>query len=244
MTGFQIFLCVLGGIILLFWTILSIPVHVSFSYEDKLYLSVRYLFVKIGILPMEEKEKKPKKEKKQKKEKPKKEGEAPKEEAPKQKKPNPILEMVKANGFDGMVDVLRSLGQVFSLYGGKLLKSVVFDEIDIYMVVGKGDAAETAISYGKMCQKVYPLVGFLCSNNVVHKYDVSVEPDFLANKSQGEIFIDFHLVIRKVINATIGMAVRLVFKVLLKFIRGARKKKPDDAVPQLKKAETAVQTAE
>ena len=55
MTGFQIFLCVLGGILLLFWTILSIPVHVSFSYEDKLYLSVRYLFIRIGILPLKEK---------------------------------------------------------------------------------------------------------------------------------------------------------------------------------------------
>ena len=55
MTGFQIFLCVLGGIILLFWIVLSIPVHVSFSYEDKLYLTVRYLFVKIGILPLQEK---------------------------------------------------------------------------------------------------------------------------------------------------------------------------------------------
>ena len=157
-------------------------------------------------------EKAKKASKKPKKEKPKEE--KPAEEQPKQKKPNPLLNMVKANGFDGMMDVLRSLGHVFSLYGGKLLKSVVFDEIDIYVIVGKGDAAETAIAYGKMCQKVYPLVGFLCSNNVVHKYDVLVDPDFLANRSEGEIFIDFHMVIRKVINATVGMVVRLIFQVL------------------------------
>ena len=151
--------------------------------------------------------------------------------------------MVKANGFDGMMDVLRSLGHVFSLYGGKLLKSVVFDEIDIYMIVGKGDAAETAIAYGKMCQKVYPFVGFLCSNNVVHKYDVLVEPDFLANRSEGEFFIDFHMVVRKVINATVGMVVRLIFQVLLKFLKGAKKKQPTEP-PTQPSATAAKQTGE
>ena len=65
MNGFEIFLCILAGIILLIVGILSIPVHVSFSYEDKIFLSVRYLFLKFRILPQgEKKEKKPKKEKK------------------------------------------------------------------------------------------------------------------------------------------------------------------------------------
>ena len=64
MNGFEIFLCVLAGIILLIVGVLSVPVHVSFSYEDKIFLSVRYLFLKFRILPKgEKKEKKPKKEK-------------------------------------------------------------------------------------------------------------------------------------------------------------------------------------
>lgn len=237
MTGFQVFLCVFGGIVLLFWSILSIPLHISFSYEDKLYLSLRYLFVKIGILPLKEKKKK-----KPKKEKPEEEKEE-EPEKPKQKKPNPLMDMVKANGFDGMMDVLRSLGHVFSLYGGKLLKSVVFDEIDIYLVIGKGDAAQTAIEYGKACQKVYPLVGYLCNNNVVHKYDVSVEPDFLAGRSQGEVFIDLHLSLRKVINATIGMLVRFVFQVLIKFIKGAKNAPKTDSSSAVK-PEQAISTGE
>jgi len=238
MTGFQIFLIVLGSIILFFWLLLTIPVHVSISYQDKVYLTVRYLFIKLSILPLGEKKKK---EKKPKKEKPKEEPEA-EEKQPKEKKPNALVNMIKANGFDGMMDVLRSLGHVFSLYGGKLMKSVIFDELDIYMIVGKGDAAETAISYGKMCQKVYPLVGFLCANHVVHKYDVSVEPDFLANRSEGEFFIDFHMVIRKIINATVGMVVRLIIQVLLKFLKGAKKKTPaEQAQPA---ADPAVQPGE
>ncbi len=221
MNGFEIFLCVLAGIILLFILILSIPVHVSFSYQDKIYLSVRYLFLEFQLLPRgEKKEKKPKKEKK-KKEKTKPETPA-QEEAPKEKKPNALLQMVKANGYDGMMDVLASLARVQSRYFSQIFKSVVFDEFDIYVVVGKGDAAATAIEYGKACQNIYPLAGFLCSNHVVHKYDVSVECDFLANKSQGEFFFDFHLIVRKVLNATIAMGVRMIFRVLLKFLKNAR----------------------
>lgn len=226
MSGFEIFLCVLFGIIGFVVLILSLPLRVSFTYSDKIYLTVKYLFLKFDILPLGEGKQKKKKEKPQKEEQPKEE--EPREEKPaEEKKPNPVLEMVKANGYDGMMQVLKNFGAVLKKYGGKLFKSVVFDEIEIYVTVGTGDAADTAISYGKACQAVYPLLGFLCSNNVVKRYDARVEPDFLANRSEGEFNFEFHLVIRKILNATIGMAVRLAFKVLLKFILGAKKKKTD-----------------
>lgn len=234
MTGFQIFLCVLGGIIAFFVLILSIPVHVSFSYGEKIYLTVRYLFVKLNILPLGEN--KPKKKKKKKPdEEPKKE----ETEKPKEKKPNPVLEMVKANGYDGMMEVLSNFGHILALYGGKLFKSVVFDEIEIYITVGTGDSAQTAIKYGKTCQKVYPLLGFICSNNLVKKYDAQVEPDFLANESDGEFYFDFHLVVRKIINSTIGMVFRMLFGVILKFFTNAKKGKKSietqESIPQTKK---------
>ena len=234
MNGFEIFLCVLAGIILLIVGVLSVPVHVSFSYEDKIFLSVRYLFLKFRILPKgEKKEKKPKKEK-TKKEQP---AEAkPEEQAPKEKKPNPLLEMVKANGYDGMMDVLGNLGRVLARYGSRIVKSFVFDEFDIYVIVGKGDAAATAIEYGKACQKIYPLAGYLCSNSVVHTYDVRVESDFLANKSEGSFFFDFHFCVRKIINATIAMAVRMLFKVLLKFLKNG--KAPETAAQPAPKEQT------
>ncbi|MGN0467184.1 MAG: DUF2953 domain-containing protein [Acutalibacteraceae bacterium] len=232
MSGFEIFLCVLAGIILFFVLILSIPVHVSFTYSDMIYLTIRYLFLKINILPIDpNKKKKPKKEKKPKKPKEEKPAEQT-DEKPKEKKPNAILEMVKANGYDGMMVVISNLGRILGKYGGKLFRSVIFDEIEIYVTVGTGDAASTAIKYGKTCQKVYPFIGFICNNNVVHKYDVNVEPDFLANESNGEMNLEFHLIIRKIINATVAMAVRLVFGVLLKFLKGAKsnKKTANDTV--------------
>lgn len=222
MTGFQIFLCVLLGIIAFFVLVLSIPVHVYFTYSDKIYLTVRYLFIKLNILPAGEK--KPKKEK-PKKEKP--EEEKPKEEKPKKKKTS-ILDMLKANGYDGMMNLLSELMRILSGWGGKVFRSVVFDEIELYITVGTGDSASTAIEYGKACQKVYPLMGFLCSNNVVKKYDCNVQPDFLANHGEGEAYVHLHMCVRKVLNGTIAMAVRLVFKVLLKFLKAAKGgSKPD-----------------
>ena len=221
MTGFQIFLCVILGIVGLIVLLLSIPVKVSLAFDNKIHLSVKYLFIKLDILPVGPK--KPKKPAKPKKEPEPKAEDEKKDEAPKEKKPNPILEMVKANGYDGMMLVIKNLGRVLGLYGGKLFKSIVFDEIDVYISVGTGDAASTAIKYGETCQKVYPVLGFICSNNIVKKYDILVEPDFLANKTENELFIDFSVTIRKIINATLGMVFRLIFNVALKFILGAKK---------------------
>lgn len=214
------FLYILLGIIAFFVIVLSVPVHISIGYDNKIRVSIRYLFVKLNILPAKQK---PKKEKPPKEPKPEKE-KSPDKEKPKEKKPNPILEMVKANGYDGMMTIIGNLCRIMKIYGGKLFKSVVFDEIDLYISVGTGDAASTAIKYGETCQKVYPPLGFICSNNIVRKYDINVEPDFLANKTQSEFYCDFHICIRKIINASIAMAVRLVFGVVITFIRGGKKK--------------------
>ncbi|MBR2417439.1 MAG: DUF2953 domain-containing protein [Clostridia bacterium] len=223
MTGFQIFLTVIFSIVALFVVVLSIPLKVALGYDDKISLSVKYLFIKLNILPTDpnkpKKEKKPKEEKKE---------EPPKDEAPKEKKPNPIMEMVKANGFDGMMEILGNLGNIFKIFGGKLMRSVVINDAYIYISVGTGDAASTAIRYGKTCQKIYPLMGFLCNNNVVKHHDINVEADFLANKSEGEFFFEMNLCLRKIINSAIGLVVRLLFGVVIKFLQGGKKKKPAD----------------
>lgn len=218
MTGFQIFLTVIIGIVLLFVLTLSIPVKVSLAMDDKIRLSVKYLFIKLDILPAGPS--KPKKEKPPKEPEPEKKKT---EEKPKGKKPNPIIDMVKANGYDGMMEVIANLGRVMKTYGGKLFKSIVFERIDLHISVGTGDSAATAIKYGQTCQKVFPVFGFICSNNIVKKYDINVEPDFLANKTESEFFCDLNICIRKILNATIAMVVRLIFKVLIKFFTGAKK---------------------
>ena len=221
------FLTVIFCIVAFFVLVLSIPLKVSIGYDDKIILSVKYLFIKLNILPTDPN--KPKKEKKPKEEKPKEE--KPKDDTPKEKKPNHILDMVKANGFDGMMEILGNLGNIFKIFGGKLFRSIVINDAYIYISVGTGDAASTAIKYGKTCQKVYPLMGFLCHNNVVKKHDINVEADFLANKTEGEFFFEMNICLRKIINSAIGLVVRLIFGVVLKFFQGGKKKKTDTNKP-------------
>ena len=220
MTGFQIFLTVIFSIIALFVIILSIPLKVALGYDDKISLDIRYLFVKLKILPTDPN--KPKKEKAPKEKKPE---EPKKEEAPKEKKPNPIVEMAKANGFDGMMEVLGNLGNVLKIFGGKLLRSIVFNKADINITVGTGDAASTALKYGKTCQKIYPIMGFLCSNNVVKHHNINISADFLANDTKGNFYFEMNICLRKIINSAIGLVVRLIFNVVLKFLKNGKKKK-------------------
>lgn len=220
MTGFQIFLTVIFSIIALFVIILSIPLKVALGYDDKISLDIRYLFVKLKILPTDPN--KPKKEKTPKEKKPE---EPKKEEAPKEKKPNPIVEMAKANGFDGMMEVLGNLGNVLKIFGGKLLRSIVFNKADINITVGTGDAASTAMKYGKTCQKIYPIMGFLCSNNVVKHHNINISADFLANDTKGNFYFEMNICLRKIINSAIGLVVRLIFDVVLKFLKNGKKKK-------------------
>lgn len=220
MTGFQIFLTVIASFILLFVIILSVPLKVHIAFDDKISLSIRYLFIKLDILPTDPTKKKT--EKKKKAEKP---AEPPKEkEVSTEKKPNPILEMVKANGHDGMMLLISNLVKILGIYGGKIFKSIIFDRIDLHISVGTGDSAATAIKYGQICQKVYPVFGFICSNNLVRKYDINVEPDFLANITEGEFFCDMNICLRKIINSTVGFVIRLIFGVVINFFTGAKKK--------------------
>ena len=220
MTGFEIFLCVVAGIFAFLLLTISIPVRVTIGYDRQFHLSVRYLFISHTFFPTDpnkKKKEKPKKEKKPKEEK-------PEEEKPKEKKLNPVVEMVKANGYDGIVSVIENLGRVLKKYAVNLMKSIVFEEIDVNIAVGTGDAASTAIKYGQTCQQVFPVMGYICSNYLVKKYDVNVEPDFLANKTQGEFFCDMKVNVRKISNSTIGMLMRLVFGVVVKFVLGGLKK--------------------
>lgn len=216
-------LYIILGIIAFFFVLFSIPLHVSFDYTDYMYLKIRWLFLKLKILPLEDKEKKEKKEKKPKKEKPKEE--KPKEEKPKEEKSgeNPIIAMVKAKGYDGMMEIISNLGKALGGMFARIFKSFRVEHFAVNITVGKGDAAETAIEYGKTCNKVFPVCGLICSTTRVKTYDVEVTPDFLANHNSGEFSAEFYLVPRKLINAILIVAVELVFKVALKLLLGNKK---------------------
>ncbi|MBQ8765293.1 MAG: hypothetical protein IJZ16_00640 [Clostridia bacterium] len=220
------FLYILLGIIAFFVIILSIRITINAEFFDEFKLNVSWLFLKIQILPSKKKDK-PKKEKKPEKEK-KKEEPAPEstpEDPQAEKKENIFVTFYNNQGFDGVVELVNnaasSLGKMFSSFK----KHIVIRELYLFMTVTGGcDAAETALNYGQLCQKIFPALSFICTNLPVKKYDVEIEPDFLGLKNKAQFAVSVHIRPIFFLNAIIVLVFRLLFKVVLKFLRGIKNK--------------------
>ncbi|MBQ6935673.1 MAG: DUF2953 domain-containing protein, partial [Clostridia bacterium] len=102
---------------------------------------------------------------------------------------------------------------------------IVLRELYLWMTVTGGcDAAETALEYGRVCQKVFPAMSFICSNLTVKKYDVEIEPDFLGSKNKAEFAFSVSVRPVFILNALIVLVFRLLIKVVLKFLMGIKDK--------------------
>ncbi len=220
MTGLYIFLGIIGFIIL----VLSIRITVNGEFFDEFRLNVKWLFLKIDILPAKKKDK-PKKEKapKEKKEDP--ATEEATEETPTEKKENIFVKFYNNQGFDGVIQLINNVGKALGKLMHSFKKHIVLRELYLWMTVTGGcDAAETVLAYGRICQKVFPALSFICTNLTVKKYDVEIEPDFLGNKNKAEFAFSVSVRPIFILNALIVFVFRLLVKVVLKFLMGIKDK--------------------
>ena len=220
MTGLYIFLGIIGFIVLL----LSIRITVNGEFFEEFKLNIKWLFVKIDILPAKKKDK-PKKEKapKEKKEKP--QTEELVEETPTEKKENIFVKFYNNQGFDGVIQLLNNVGNALGKLMHSFKKHIVLREIYLWMTVTGGcDAAETALEFGRICQKVFPTLSFICTNLTVKKYDVEIEPDFLGSKNTAQFAFSVSVRPIFILNALIVLVFRLLIKVVLKFLLGIKDK--------------------
>lgn len=239
----------LAGIVLLFVILFSIRLSVIIDYSDETVVTLKYLFFKIPLVDTSkpEKEKKPKKEKKKKEKSA--EEEAPAEEkAPVEEKAKPkektqgnslIKQLYLDHGYDGLVKMIRAVGESLGGLFGKLYKTLVFDEFYLTMVTAGSDAADTAIKHGKLCAEIYPVLGKLVSTGKVKKYDFDISPDFLATKSKAEAYVRLHVTPIQITNAVVVLAVQLLFKVLFKILFSKKKSdKSKKVIPEALATET------
>lgn len=220
MIGLYIFLGIIGFIIL----VLSIRITINGEFFDEFKLNVKWLFLKIDIFPAKKKDK-PKKEKapKEKKEKP--VDEKVTEETPTEKKENIFVKFYNNQGFDGVIQLINNVGKALGKLMHSFKKHIVLRELYLWMTVTGGcDAAETALEYGRVCQKVFPAMSFICTNLTVKKYDVEIEPDFLGNKKKAEFAFSVSVRPIFILNALIVLVFRLLIKVVLKFLMGIKDK--------------------
>lgn len=215
-------LYIILGIIAFFVLLFSIRITIKGKYFDEFALSVSWLFLKFQIFPLK-KNNKPKKEKKPKP--PKKKNEEAIEETPAETKENIFVTFYKNQGFDGVIQLLNNAAVSVGKMLSSLKKHIIIRELYLWITVtGNCDAAETALQYGRACQKIFPALSFLCANMKVKKYDVEVEPDFLGYDDTAQFAFSFSLRPIFLTNALVVLVCRLLVKVVLKFLRGIKNK--------------------
>ncbi len=214
-------LCIILGIILLIALVLNIRAHVHVEYEDRITAYAKWAFVKIPLYPRPEKELKPKKEK----EKNEKEKKPEEEKEPKEKGPNPLKTLYENEQLDGILDILKKILNLIGKFGHRFVNSFVIDEMFLDITVSRDDAASTAEEYGKVSQKVFPIMGAVCANCNVRKYSINISPDYIGKGYNEYAFsLEISLNPRKLINAVLAFAFGAVFKVGIRLIRGIKKK--------------------
>lgn len=226
------------GIIAFFVIVLSIRVRVMVHSEDGIDLTVKWLFLKFKILPRPKKDKKkPKKPKKKKKKKEKPEEEKKDEtvKEPKEKKENIFVRFYHNNGVSGVVELLKRAAEALGGMFKRIGRAFVFDEINISLLVGAGDSAETAIKYGKTCSAAYPAMGLIVDTMRVKKYNLEISPDFIKGSNNARLHVRVSVRPIRLINAFVVLGVQMLFKVVIKFLRGAKKKKAEPKKEEINK---------
>ncbi len=218
------FLYALIGIVVVVFILFSINLSFIIDYSDKTVVTLKYLFLKFTLVDTS----KPKKEKKKKKKKKGDESEESDTDEEGKEKGKPkgnglIKQLYLDQGYDGIERMLRAVGKSLGSFFGSLYKNLVVDELYITMITAGSDATDTAITHGKLCSWLFPVLGQFVSTCKVKNYDFDISPDFLATKSEAYVYAKLHFTPFVVLNAVLALVVRLVFKVLIKVIFSKQK---------------------
>jgi len=225
----MIVLYILLGVVVFFAGLLSVPLIIQAEYEQAATLRVRWLFLKIPIIPG--KEKKPKKKKdKPKKEKP----EKPKEDEG-EKKPGILGRYYKYQGISGFIDLLQRTVEILKQFRHGLWLCFKIRKLHLRMLITGGDPQSIVEKYGKTCAAVFPALGWLSSHLRSRRGGVraNISPDFtgLAEKEMA-FAAEVSISPLPLIHALLMLLVRLGVRVALKFIRGAKAPIPNKKVDQ------------
>ena len=144
---------------------------------------------------------------------------------PKEKGDNIFVRFYKNNGVGGVVELLQRLVKELKGMFGRIARSFTINELFVSLLVGAGDSSETAIKYGKVCSAVFPAMGFITSNMRVKKYSLDVNPDFIEGKNKARLHTEIAVRPIKLINALIVSGVAMLFRIVIKFLKGSKAKK-------------------
>lgn len=171
-------LIVILSILLFILFLLVMPVTIYLNYGDELKISVRYLFVKIKLVPKKEKKKQEKKSSSSQKEKDKK-------KKPEKEKNNQFKDILKEQGLKGIIYLLKEIIKILKNTLNSMRKHITIKNFNLYIAVASEDAADTAVNYGYACAVVYPAFSFICSAvGKVKKHNLQISADYNSKETK------------------------------------------------------------
>ena len=181
---------VLLGILALILLLLIVPVRLRVKYEEELAARLWVLCVPIKLAPKKEKpEKEPKKEKA---DKPAKKEKKKKETAAdgKAKKKKDFLSLkqhakeLKENGIMAAAAWLKEIAGMVTTTLSRVLDAITVKKFYADGEIAGEDAAQTALTFGKLCATAYPALGIIESKLKVKKQRVRLAPAFCLEKTR------------------------------------------------------------
>lgn len=220
---------ILGIIALVIFLLGSLKATVTVEYNGEVALSVRVLFIKIGILPSKEKKRKRSMSKKQAqkltdklkaKEEKKRAKKAQKKKAKEQKKADIASGKVKKEKKTPaeILDIVSLVTGLVKQVIGKFFGHLRIKVARIRMKIGTGDAATTALTYGAVTQAInvlFPLLDSVRTLSLPTVKDIDIQADFTCEETEIDIKISFALRVWHLFHvafAALGELIKYFFK--------------------------------
>ncbi len=204
---------VLLGLLALLLLLLVVPVRFRVKYEAALSATAWVLFVPIPLSPRKEKPKKEKPEKKAAK--PKQEKKKP-EKKEKEKKKKDFLDLkrhareLKENGVAAAVAWLKEVVAIVLKTASRLLDAITVTKLRARIDVAGEDAAQTALTYGKLCAGIFPAIGVVESKIKVKKQEISIAPAFCLEKTKFAFDVRLKISVWRVVLAALIMLIKYI----------------------------------
>ncbi len=235
----MIALYIILGIVALIILIFSVKISFELIYDETFSFAVKVIFLTFNVYPENDFKKFIRKKKEPPPEEEKPAEKKPKEEKPAdEKKENFIQRFYRMQGFDGVVifikDILHALNGFF---GDVFKRAFVIEKLFLQLFVARGDAAETALAYGRTCAAVFPALGYICETMKVRKYDADISVDYLANKSTAMLATTVSVRPIRLTNAVF----KLGFKALFAYLRARKRGKHRQAQLAAEESESGTQ---
>ena len=184
---------ILFGIAIFIGLVLSLRVNLHIRYENELKVYIKILFFKIEILPNTSKIFDGFKKNKE--------------------KPTHIIKDIKDadTSSESIVDKLNTIRDILSILSESFHKHLHVKLSKIHVRVATGEAAKTAILYGAISTAVACIIAVIddiTNLKPIKNSSVSVEPDFLSEKTKIKLSISLYMSIAGIISVLMSSFIK------------------------------------